>query len=341
VSGPRKVAIVMGVAAAVVVGWSLLRGRAVPGWVTLSCEHMATTISVTVPEGERASRAGAIVSETFAEVDAMMSEWKPGSPLAAVNDAAGIAPVAVPGPLLEVIEDGVRIGAASGGAFDITWAALWGVWDFKAEDPRLPDPALIDARRELVDFRRVVIDHGAGTVYLPEKGMKVGLGGIAKGYAIDLAVERLRREGFTDFLLVSGGQVYAGGSRGGRPWRVGVRDPRGELGDLLGTVELEDRGISTSGDYERYFLIDGVRYHHILDPRTGWPSRGARAASVVSPRAMLADAVSTGAMVLGPERGADFLREFGVWGLIVDESGRVSVAGVEAPVVAWTAGRGP
>lgn len=336
----RRAALIAVIAAVVVLVWLAARGggggHSGEGaderrWVTLTSEHMATVVWVTVPDDDRAEEAGQIVSETFAEVDRQMSEWKPGSPLTALNESAGIGPVELPRGLIGVIETGLEISEATGGAFDVTWAALWGLWDFNAEEPGVPDAGQIAERVALVDWRRVEIDRGAGTVYLPEAGMMVGLGGIAKGFALDLAADRLREAGIFDFLIVSGGQVYAGGERDGRPWRVGVRDPRGEQGEYLLVLELRDLSVSTSGDYERYFEVEGERYHHVLDPRTGWPSRGTRSATVVSDRGILADGLSTGAMVAGSAGAGELAERFGVWVFLVDDEGRVSEFGRELP----------
>ena len=327
----RRAGVVLGVALLVVATWAIVRQPEPRGWVEIQCSHMATTISVTVRDDERAALAGTIVSDTFAEVDQMMSEWKPGSPLTAVNEQAGVAPVGVPKALRDVVARGVRLGEATDGAFDVTWAALWGVWDFKATDPIVPDGAEIQRRAALVDASLIEIDDEAGTIFLPKEGMKIGLGGIAKGYAIDLAVARLHDAGFDDFLLVAGGQVYGAGDKSGTPWRVGVRDPRGAPDDLIASIELENASASTSGDYERFFEIDGTRYHHILDPRTGWPSRGAQSVTLVASEATLADALSTAVMILGPTRGRTVIDEFGVWALVVDASGTPVEMGAPGP----------
>lgn len=331
-----RATIVVGIAAVVVGGWLLAKRAAGPGWVTLACEHMATTISLTVPDDGRAAEAAEIVSDTFGEVDEMMSEWKPGSPLATVNEQAGVEPVEVPPELFDLIALSLEYGDGTDGAFDITWAALWGVWDFKAEEPEVPDAALIAERRALVDYRRVQLDPVAHTVFLPENGMKIGLGGIAKGYAADVAAERLRNAGFEDFLIVAGGQVYAAGEHGGRPWRVGIRDPRGwPGGDFLATIELHDQSASTSGDYERYFEIDGVRYHHILDPRTGWPSGcpggGPRSVTVVADRGVVADAMSTAGMIVDEAKRAELADRFDLWMYVVGKDGMTAVCGKVGP----------
>jgi len=344
---------------AIVIARSIPRAvveHAGPAWVTLTCEHMATTISVTVPDDKRAGDAVRIVSDTFGEVDRDMSEWKAGSPLAEVNRLAGVEPVKVPPDLLDLVERSIRLAEITNGAFDPTWAALWGVWDFKAEHPRVPDDAAIERATALIDYRQIEIDRDASTLYLPRKGMKIGLGGIAKGYALDLTVQRLHDAGFNDFVITGGGQVYASGTKDGRPWCVGVRDPRGPPDDSFGIVELSDASLSTSGDYERFFIIDGVRYHHILDPRTGRPADSPRSVTVLCPDATLADAVSTALMIVEPAppkpipvgTAADaastvliavppdprelLIRETGVtWALIVEQDGTVTQLGESPP----------
>ena len=301
-------------------------GVAAPsGFVTFSTDVMATAFQITLPEGDGAAALADSVFAAFRDVDARMSEWKETSPLSAVNREAGTRPVAVPADLREVIRRGIEVGNLTGGAFDITWAALWGLWDFKAAEPRVPDPAEAARRAALVDYRRVVVDDAAGTVFLPEPGMKIGLGGIAKGYALDRAAEILRRHGVRDFLILGGGQVMAGGRKNGKPWRVGIRDPRGEPDDFFASLDVTDASTSTSGDYERFFIADGVRYHHILDPRTGMPARGLRSVTTVSPDATLADALSTAILVMGEKRGLALAESLGVGAVIVDDAGRTAI----------------
>jgi len=309
---------------------------AVPRYAAFETEVMATRLRVTVlmePEtaGERASEAAEAVFRIFREVDARMSEWKETSPLSAVNRAAGGEPVPVSGDLRRVLHRALDVARLTDGAFDPTWAALWGLWDFRAAEPRVPAAEEIARRAALVDWTRVEIDDAAGTVRLAEPGMALGLGGIAKGWALDRAAEELRRGGFRSFLLTAGGQVTAGGLRhtadGRRPWSVGIRDPRGAPDDFFARVPVTDASLSTSGDYERFFVVDGVRYHHILDPRTGRPARGLRSATVISPDATLADALSTALMVMGVERGMDLVQQLPqAEAVLVDEAGATKVS---------------
>lgn len=294
-----------------------------PRFTSFTGEAMATLWQVTLPDRAGAREAAEACFARYRELDQELSEWREGTPLSAVNRAAGAAPVAVPPELYALVERALEIGRATDGAFDVTWAALWGTWDFRSESPAVPEPATIEARRRLVDFRRVVLDPGATTIRLPEAGMKIGLGGIGKGFALDQCAELLSGRGFLDFLLTGGGQVVARGARGRRPWRIGVRDPRGAPDEIFARFEIADASLSTSADNESYFVVDGVRYHHVLDPRTGWPARGLRSATALHRDATLADALSTAVLVLGRERGLEVAEALGAQAMVVDDQGEV------------------
>jgi len=291
------------------------------GFVSFAGEAMATRWELLLPAGAESERAAEECLALYAALDRELSEWREGSPLSAVNHAAGVAPVAVPEELFRLVERSVELGRATEGAFDVSWAALWGLWDFRAKEPRLPDPRQVAERLARVDFRRIVLDPAARTILLPESGMKLGLGAIGKGYALDRAAALLEARGYRDLLLVGGGQVLARGRRGERPWRIGVRDPRGGPRDLVARIDVSGQSLSTSADNESYFEIDGVRYHHVLDPRTGWPAKGLRSATVVHPDATLADALSTALLVLGRERGLEVAGELGAEALVIDAEG--------------------
>ena len=294
-------------------------------YATRSFEAMSTRVDVVAP-ADHVQRVALITSRVFTEVKAQMSEWRPGSPLSAVNQAAGREPVEIPLAVRAVVRRGLELGRITGGAFDVTWAALWGLWDFRAATPKVPDAAEIRRRAALVDFREVRLDEAAGTVALPRAGMKLGLGGIAKGHALEVAAGRLSKAGLSSFAISAGGQIVVAGGRGGRPWRVGIRDPRGPASEQFATIEIVAGSVSTSGDYERFFVRDGVRYHHILDPRTGWPSRGVRSAPVVADDATLAAALSTALMVLGVHNGLPLAERLaGVDAVMVADGGKVHV----------------
>jgi thiamine biosynthesis lipoprotein len=178
-----------------------------------------------------------------------------------------------------------------------------------------------------VNYRALVLDEKAGTGFLTRAGMRAHLGGIGKGYAVQRGVDILRRQGLRNFMIQAGGDLYVGGKRGDRPWRLGINDPRGPGGQSFGTVQLSDATFSTSGDYERFFVKDGVRYHHILDPDTGVPARLCRSVTIVAKDALLADGLSTGVFVVGPEAGMALIERLpDVEGVIVTAANQVLVS---------------
>jgi len=297
---------------------------------TQSAQYMATEVQATVPSG----RSDAITAafHAFEHVEQVANEWREGSPIATLNQRAGAGPQPVSSEVLALLQRGVALGALTDGSYDITWAALWGVWRF-GDDPAVPTEEVLAQRIERVDYRAVKLDPEALTVTLPQ-GVVLGVGGMAKGYALDLAVAKLKRLGVESYSLRAGGQVYVGGQRGDRAWRVGIRDPRGPVDDYFAVLEVTDVSVSTSGDYERFFVREGVRYHHIIDPRSGSPARGLRSVTILSADATLADALSTAVMVLGKQRGMDLVASVdGVEAVVVDDQGGVAItAGVRDQV---------
>lgn len=266
---------------------------------------MGTEWSIQIVLGGNVSRirAESAVDEAFAElhrVESVMSEWLPESPLSQINASAGIGPVEVPVELREIIRRGIEWGRLSNGAFDITWLGLGSLWHFD-ESFVPPEPSAISRALANVDYRKVRIQNGS--VFLEKAGMAIGLGGIAKGYGIDRAGTVLGEAGIGSFLINGGGDILTSGNRGGRPWRIGIRDPRGGPTDLVARLNVGGRAVVTSGDYERFKIVDGIRYHHIIDPRTGAPARKCRSVTVVAPRAETADVLATAVFVLGPAEG--------------------------------------
>jgi thiamine biosynthesis lipoprotein len=276
-------------------------------------------------------RAGAASDEVFAEVDrleSLMSVWTPGSDIVRLNEAAGRHAVPVSADVFAVLQAAREASDWTGGAFDVTFGALSGVWRFDHDrDNRIPPASAIAALLPLVDYEGLRLDASEKTAALARAGMRAHLGGIGKGYAVDRAAALLRARGFQDFMIQFGGDLYAAGRRDGQAWRLGIRDPRGPADESFAAIDLTDSAFSTSGDYERYFIQDGRRYHHIIDPRTGRPAQGTRSVTVVSKTATLADALSTGLFVLGPAAGMALVERLpDVEAVIVDEAGRVSVS---------------
>jgi thiamine biosynthesis lipoprotein len=175
-------------------------------------------------------------------------------------------------------------------------------------DGTLPEPADVQKRLALVGYKDIVVDHKQGTVLLRRKGMAITLGGIAKGYAVDKCVAILKKDGFTDFMVQAGGDMYIAGKKGNAPWMVGIRDPRGPQDSMFAIAPIENHSFSTSGDYERGFVKDGVRYHHILDPRTGQPAHASRSVTIRAKDAFTADAWSKVMFIDGWKAGMDIIQ---------------------------------
>jgi len=292
---------------------------------------MGTELRVTAATTDR-MRADAAIDAVFREfdrLDGMMSVWKDGSDIVRLNAAAGEHAVPVSPETREVLRIANQISEQTGGRFDVTFAALSGLWkfDYQDKDNSVPDPKEIAKRLPLINYRDLVADEEAGTAFLKRKGMRVNLGGIGKGYAVDRAVEIMRRSGLRDFMIQAGGDMYVSGRRGDRPWRLGIRDPRGPADRIFAALDLTNGTFSTSGDYERFFFKDGVRYHHILDLSAGQPARLCRSVTLVTERAVIADALAKGVFILGPDAGMALIeRTSGVQGVIVGAHNEVLVS---------------
>ena len=282
---------------------------------------MSTTFQATVvdvPEAE----ARAAIDAAFAEIERLegvLSEWQPESDISRINAAAGQPAVHVGPDALAVVSAGVEVGRWSDGAFNLSWAALRGLYDFRPDSHRAPTPRELRARLPLIDYRDIVVDEHLSTVQLRRAGMSIGTGGIGKGYALDRASAVLEGRGIASFMLFAGGQVQVHGLRGDRPWRVGIKHPRQD--DYFAFVEATEGTISTSGDYEHFFVDDtGRRWHHIIDTHTGLPVEGTLSVTVIAPSGVYGDALSTACFVRGANRCIEMLAHVpgGAEAVIVD-----------------------
>src|SRR5262245_18247358 len=267
------------------------------------------------------------VFREFDRLEAMMSVWKPDSEVVRLNEAAGVRAVPISAELREVLHTARQVSEWTGGKFDVTFGALSGLWKFDHDqDNHVPDMSAVRARLPLIYYRALEIADDAGTAFLRLKGMRVHLGGIGKGYAVDRGAAILRARGFHDFMIQAGGDLYVAGLKDGKPWRLGIHDPRAP-GKIFATLDLSDGTFSTSGDYERFFLKDGRRYHHIIDPDTGEPAQsGCRSVTIVTDRAVIADGLSTGVFLLGPDKGLGLVERLpNVEAVIVTSSNEVRV----------------
>jgi len=291
---------------------------------------MGSEVHLTAWTADESSTLAAFeaVFDEFDRLDALMSVWKPGSDVERLNAAAGDRPVPIGRDTLDVLSMARQASDWTDGKFDVTFGVLSGLWKFDHDlDGNIPARADVLARLPLIDYHQLDVDVANGTAFLRQKGMRVHLGGIGKGYAVDRAAAILRGRGFKDFMIQSGGDLYAAGTRGDRSWRAGIQDPRGPEDTSFAVMDLTDTAITTSGDYERFFMKDGHRYHHIIDPDTGEPAQGSRSVTIVARTATLADALDTGIFIMGPEKGMALIERLnGVEGVIVTSSNNVLVS---------------
>ncbi|HXG00046.1 MAG TPA: FAD:protein FMN transferase [Bacteroidota bacterium] len=288
---------------------------------------MDTYLSVTIYDNSIGLQLGnALIDSVFAEVnriEQLMTDYSDTSEIGKINQRAGRDSVEVPTEVVELLQTARSFSERSGGAFDVTVGPLVRAWDFLGSDHDVPSRGRIRLLRRLVDFRNVVLD--STRVFLRLRGMRLDLGGIAKGYAVDRSVELLKRHGVRQAIVDLGGNlgVWWEGASGldSGVAEILIRHPRKE-GKFFGSFRVGSAGISTSGDYQRFFIKDGVRYHHILDPATGYPVRDVVSVTIIAPDATSADALSTLVFVLGRERGMDFIKNTeGIEGIIVWEEG--------------------
>ncbi len=271
-------------------------------WHARDAAIMGTRISVELwhdDAGEGEAAADAVIAEMH-RIDELMSHYKPESQLSRINGDAADAPVAVDRELADLIAKSLEFSEMSGGAFDITYASVGYLYDYR--EKRHPNDAEIEAALPAVNWRHVVVDRAASTVRFLNAGVRIDLGGIAKGYAVDRSIALLAARGVTNARVGAGGDSRLLGDRRGRPWMVGIRHPDDAKRVVL-RMPLEDTAISTSGDYERFFDEDGVRYHHIIDPKTGKSPHAVRSVTVIGPDATLTEGLTKSLFILGPERG--------------------------------------
>jgi thiamine biosynthesis lipoprotein len=280
----------------------LLPADARAEWHLREAAIMGTRIAAEVWHEDAAAGEAALdaVMAEMHRIDALMSHYKPESQLSLINRDAATAPVAVDRELAELIARSLEFSALSDGAFDITYASVGYLYDYR--EKRHPSDAEIKAALPAINWRNVLVDRKASTVRFLAPGVRIDLGGIAKGHAVDRCIGILAARGITNARVTAGGDSRLLGDRRGRPWMIGIRHPD-DANQVLLRLPLEDAAISTSGDYERYFDEEGVRYHHIIDPETGRSPRAVRSVTVIGPDATLTEGLTKSLFVLGAQRG--------------------------------------
>ncbi len=270
-------------------------------WLKRSVDGiMGTRIYVELWADDDARGEAAIdaVLDEMRRIDDSMSTYKPTSEVSRVNALAAQQPVPISRELFDLLTTALDYSRITEGAFDITYASVGYMYDFHAH--KRPTEGQIQAALPAVNYRHVLLDAAARTVRFSQPGVRIDLGGIAKGYSVDRGIEILRQRGYTHALVNAGGDSRVIGDRFGRPWVIGIRHPD-HPDQAITRIPLIDAAFSTSGDYERYFDEDGVRYHHIIDPHTGHSASKVRSATIIAPTATRTDGLSKTAFVLGPE----------------------------------------
>ena len=304
----KRAVLLLGLILMVLVGAALLgyylvwvpQAKAQESTTQRSMILMDTVVDVRV-DGRNSAALVDQVFQLMAELENLFSRFVPESEVSAINRQAGQR-VQVSPLTLELVELGLEMGQITGGAFDITIGAVLDLWGFGSDLRRLPGEEELDRALATVDFTQVEVDRENSAVRIPE-GAVLDLGGIAKGFIVDQGTKILREAGVERALINAGGDISVVGRRpDGRPWRVGVQDPD-QPSSIRYIMPLDDRSVVTSGDYQRYFMVGNERYHHIIDPSTGYPARGLRSVTIVGDNPAVCDAISTAVFVLGWDEG--------------------------------------
>jgi thiamine biosynthesis lipoprotein len=257
--------------------------------------------------------ANMCIAKGIAEVrriEKLFTTYDPASQTNLINSNAGIQPVEVDPEVFELIERSLKISALTQGAFDITYGSLdKRFWNFDKNMTALPDPVIAREMVRLINYKNIVLDRAGYTVFLKEKGMVIGFGGIGKGYAADRAKKVMQKEGVSSGIVNAAGDLTVWGTQpDGQPWTIGIADP--ERKHLpFASLQLTDISVATSGNYEKFVVVDGVKYSHTIDPRTGYPVRGIKSVTMICTSAEIADAMATPVMVMGIKAGLGLINQ--------------------------------
>lgn len=315
-------------AVAVLTGCGSIHSVESPVVVKRTQMHMGTLVSITTvaPSQEIAQVSIEAGFREIKRLEQLFSTWIPTSELSQVNAAAGREPVVVGPETLELVSRSLEMARLTEGGFNIAVGPAVEAWSV-TERERIPTREELQSLRLLVDWTMINIDSQARTIFLPKPGMRIDVGGIGKGYAADRAVDVMRKMGAKGGVVALSGDIKTFGDLPGmQGFPVGIRHPRQE-GALIATVDLKNEAISTAGDYERYFEREGVRYHHILDPKSLQPARQCQSVTVIAAEGTVADGLDTGIFVLGPEKGMALVEQLpDVEAIIIDDLGHIAVS---------------
>jgi thiamine biosynthesis lipoprotein len=284
---------------------------------------MGTVIEITLIDDneEKANKAALQAFQEVKRIEQLMSPKIESGDVSRINKSSGKEWVKVPKETLEVIKKAQEISELSDGRFDITVGPLTELWR-RAREKKIP-PSVEEVKEKLglVNFKNIEVDQ-EGKVFLKKKGMAIDLGGIAKGYAVDRALDVLRSLGYKNLIVNAGGDLRIGGLKNNQPWSIGIQNPR-EPQKILTRISVSDVAVATSGDYEKFFIYEGKRYHHIFNPKNGFPADGCQSVTIVTKNCITADGLATAIFVLGLDKGYTLCQKLdGVECMILDKEGK-------------------
>jgi FAD:protein FMN transferase len=284
------------------------------------------TITVVSSSDSLAEKAIDVAFGSIEKLEKLLNFHSAESEISLINRNAGLSGVKVSPDVLRLADKAFYVSEKTKGSFDITIGPLSSMYNFRKHIR--PDDGRIREKLSLINYRDLLTDSAKSTVYLKRRGMLIDPGGIAKGYAADRAVETLKTQGIHAGIVAIAGDIKAFGLKpDGKPWKIGIRNPdaKGDKDDIMASIELTDMAISTSGNYERYFISNGKRFHHLLDPKTGYPAEGCRSVTVIAEEGVFTDAFATGIFILGPEKGMMVFEKTGFSGFMIDSSGTTHI----------------
>ena len=287
---------------------------------------MGTPISITLYDGGNQKILDKVF-EKIVEIEDLVSINKENTEITKLNESAGVEKVKLSNLSYDILKKGIEYSKLSNGSYDITIGPLVKLWSIGLEGAKVPSKDEINEAIGYIDYNNIEINDSTKEAFLTKEGMEVDLGSIAKGYAADEVVKILKQEGIRSAIIDLGGNIYALGSKNSdNNWNVGIQDPFSDRGEVIGAVEVFDKTVVTSGIYERFIEEDGVRYHHILNPKTGYSyENGLSSVTIISKKSIQGDALSTVCFSLGKEKGLELLNSLeGVSGCFIDENNQVS-----------------
>ncbi|MDR3716459.1 MAG: FAD:protein FMN transferase [Puia sp.] len=269
-------------------------------------------------------RIDAAIAE-IRRIESLLTTYRDDSETNLINRNAGVAPVTVSAETFGIIRRSIRISAITQGAFDISYGSVdKRLWNFDTHMQRLPDRETAKKMVRLINYRNILLDPEKTTVFLKEKGMRIGFGGIGKGYAAERAKSIMMERGADSGIVNASGDLAAWGYQpDGKPWTIGIANPN-SAGQIFSYMNITNMALATSGNYEKYIMIDGKKYSHTIDPRTGLPIRGIKSVTIISPNAEVADAMATPVMIMGIRAGLDMIDQIKeIEAIVIDDDDRI------------------